>query len=136
MYVSAFGPGFIRSMSEWVEEQKVLLKLAKKAEFKDADRLTLMLAARTACNHIMRTIKGFDNWLQNPAIVSVMPEEMLREVQSKLWDIMLRLIEFDVKHTSEFVEYVSKKGGEEIPRLLMRTERKVRAREELPPRSL
>jgi len=119
--LSVLGPGFIRSMTDWINEQKNLLEIAKENEkyFEKADRLTLILAARTACTQAIRTLRGFENWLQNPVIISVMPEEMLREVHTRLWEIMIRLIEFDIKHTGEFVEYI-KSANVDIPQLLLK----------------
>ncbi|MDT7864960.1 MAG: DUF2153 family protein [Thermoproteota archaeon] len=130
-----FSAAFMRSMQEWVEEQKRILELAKKSmdSFKDADRLALLIAARTACQHISRTIKGFENWLNNPAITTVMPQSMLKEIQEKIWKIMIELIEFDAKHTSDFLNYIKDKEKiSTIPSLLLREEREERT----PPYSL
>jgi len=130
----AFSSAFARSMQEWIEEQKKILEIAKKNKdsFKDADRLTLLVASRTAFQHIVRTIKGFENWLQNPAIIAVMPKEMLAEIHEKIWNIMIELLEFDAKHTSEFLNYVKDKEKLAIPSLLLREEREERS----PPYSL
>jgi hypothetical protein len=131
----AFQPEFLANIHAWVESQKKLLELAKQSleNLKDADRLTLLTASRTACYHISRTIKGFDNWLNNPAITTVMPKEMLKEVQEKLWKIMLEIIEFDIKHTSQFLDYITKEKIIAIPSLLIPKEEE---RTSTPPYSL
>lgn len=130
----AFSTAFIRSMQEWVEEQKKILDVAKKnlESFKNADRLTLLIASRTACQHISRTIKGFENWLQNPAIISLMPQDMLKEIHEKIWKLMIELVEFDAKHTNEFLLFVKNQEKITIPSLLLKEEKEERA----PPYSL
>jgi hypothetical protein len=98
--------GFVRHILEWVEEQKKVLELARASleKLENADRLTLLTAARQAIYIIQRTLKGFENWLTSPTITTIMPEEMLKEVQKNLWDLMFKIVEFDIKHSSEYVE--------------------------------
>ncbi|MEM2534419.1 MAG: DUF2153 family protein, partial [Candidatus Nezhaarchaeales archaeon] len=75
--------------------------------------------SRNACYHIARTIRGFDSWLQNPMVIGLMPIEMAKEVQEKLYEIMLTLMEFDIKHTSEFADLLSKLMEEgKLPKIL------------------
>ncbi|RLF20124.1 MAG: DUF2153 domain-containing protein [Thermoprotei archaeon] len=117
-------PVFLRNLAEWVNEQKKLLELFKKSEedLKKADRLMLILAARVACHHISRTIRGFESWLQNPLVIGVMPEDMVREMWKQLWDIMLKLVEYDIKHTSDYYNYLKKALAEnKLPPLLFQT---------------
>ncbi|MEM2058528.1 MAG: DUF2153 family protein [Thermoproteota archaeon] len=112
---------FLKSLTEWVEGQKKTMEGAKEAlkDLEGADRLMLILASRNACYHIARTIRGFDSWLQNPMVIGLMPAEMAREVQKKLYEIMFILMEFDIKHTSEFVDLLSKLIDEgRLPRIL------------------
>ena len=77
-------------------------------ELEKADRLMLILAARVACYHISRTIRGFESWLQNPLVIGLMPKEMVREMQKRLWDIMYSLMEYDIKHTGEYHDFLKK----------------------------
>ena len=123
---------FLKSLTDWVESQKKALEGAKEAlkDLEQADRLMLILASRNACYHIARTIRGFDSWLQNPMVIGLMPMEMAKEVQKKLYEIMFMLMEFDIKHTSEFVELLSKMIEEgKLPKILFeRPERKEEAR--------
>jgi len=103
-------PDMIKRLELWIEDQKRFLEYTKISlkELEKADRLTLMIAARTACSQIIRTIKGFDGWLQNPLVIGLMPYEMLKEIQEKLWKIMFEITNFDIKHTSEYKEYLKK----------------------------
>jgi len=121
---SSSEPVFLRNLAEWINEQKRLLELFKKSEedLKKADRLMLILAARVACYHISRTIRGFESWLQNPLVIGAMPEEMVRDMWKHLWDIMLKLVEYDIKHTGDYYDYLKKAMAEnKLPVLLFQT---------------
>jgi hypothetical protein len=86
-----------------------------------------------SATYIEGTIKGFENWLNNPAITTIMPQSMLKEIQEKIWKIMIELIEFDAKHTSDFLNYIKDKEKiSTIPSLLLREEKEERT----PPYSL
>ena len=102
--------GFLGHLEEWVKMQKRMLSALEEAEkqLKNGDRLSLVIASRTAFQHMIKTLKAFDQWLQDPLIVNHMPEEMLREVQEKAWDLLKKLLELDIKHTSEFKELMGK----------------------------
>jgi len=119
---------FLKGLIEWIEGQKKALEGVKESlkELEGADRLMLILASRNACYHIAKTIRGFDSWLQNPVVIGLMPLEMVKEVQRKLYEIMFTLMEFDIKHTSEFVDLFSKlMDGGKLPRILFeKVERK------------
>lgn len=106
---------FVSHLAEWVKLQKTLLETVKKLNdnIKKGDRLTLIIATRTAFQHIMRTIKAFDQWLQDPFIIEHMPREMLEEVWNNIFDIMLKLLELDIKHTSQFRELILKLAKED-----------------------
>jgi len=105
---------FVSHLAEWVKLQKTLLETVKKLNdnIKKGDRLTLIIATRTAFHHMMRTIKAFDQWLQDPFIIEHMPREMLEEVWNNIFDIMLKLLELDIKHTSQFRELILKLAKE------------------------
>ncbi len=123
---------FLKSLTEWIESQRKTLEGVKESlkELEGADRLMLILASRNACYHIARTIRGFDSWLQNPMVIGLMPLEMAKEVQEKLYEIMFMLMEFDIKHTSEFVDLLSKLIDEgKLPKILFeKVERKEEGR--------
>lgn len=101
---------FLGNLDEWVKMQKKMLETARKVEeeLKRSDRLDLIVATRTAFQHIMKTIKAFDQWLQDPIIISHMPREYLVEVQERVWRILEELLELDIDHTSKFKEHIEK----------------------------
>ena len=101
---------FLGNLDEWVKMQKKMLETVKKVEeeLKKSDRLDLIVATRTAFQHIMKTIKAFDQWLQDPIIISHMPREYLVEVQERIWRILEELLELDIEHTSKFKEHMEK----------------------------
>ncbi|MEM1550205.1 MAG: DUF2153 family protein [Candidatus Methanomethylicia archaeon] len=119
-------PPIIQNIESWVNSQKRFLEYVKKSEseLEAADRLSLIIAARAACSQIARTIKGFDAWLQNPLIIGLMPLEMVKEVQEKLWSIMKIITEFDIQHTEKYGEYLKKviEQGKIIPPLPLEEE--------------
>ncbi|RLE81314.1 MAG: DUF2153 domain-containing protein [Thermoprotei archaeon] len=97
-------------LDSWIETQKKNLDLLKnmEKELEEADRLSLLLATRVACRYINDIIRDFDTWLENPTVLYLMPEPMLKELRAKLWDVMYELIKFDIKHTSEYRNYLKK----------------------------
>ncbi|EZQ03824.1 MULTISPECIES: DUF2153 domain-containing protein [Acidianus] len=105
---------FLSNLDEWIKMQKTLLSTIKDMEKseKDMDRLDLILASRVAFQHMMRTIKAFDQWLQDPMIIKHMPKEMLEDVKRTSWGILEQLLELDVRHTSEARELITKLGKE------------------------
>jgi len=119
--------GYLSNLDEWIKMQKNLLEtikeLEKKYESEDVDRLDLILATRVAFQHIMRTIKAFDQWLQDPQIIKHMPKEMLEDVRKTTWEILETLLELDIRHTSQFKELIIKlnKEGKLDPLIWTRT---------------
>ncbi|MFP3232251.1 MAG: DUF2153 domain-containing protein [Sulfolobaceae archaeon] len=108
--------GYLSNLDEWIKMQKNLLNTVKEMEKKyesgDTDRLDLILATRVAFQHIMRTIKAFDQWLQDPQIIRHMPKEMLEDVMKTTWKLLETLLELDIRHTSEFRDLVIKLSKE------------------------
>lgn len=105
---------FISNLDEWIKMQKNLLATLKDMEKqdKDLDRLDLILESRVAFQHMMRTIKAFDQWLQDPMVIRHMPKEMLEDVKRTSWQILRELLELDIRHTSEAKELITKLGKE------------------------
>jgi len=103
-YLSEFVKLFANNLTNWIEAQKTFLDTVKSMEkdLETSDRLELILATRTAFNHMIKTIEAFDKWLQDPFIVGHMPREMLQEVQKNVWEILKKLLELDIKHTAAF----------------------------------
>ncbi|MEZ0346680.1 MAG: DUF2153 family protein [Infirmifilum sp.] len=102
--VNEFIKLFANNLTTWVEAQKTFLNSARsiESELENADRLELILATRAAFAHMIKTIDAFDKWLQDPFIVGHMPREMLLEIQKNVWNILIKLLELDIKHTSDF----------------------------------
>ena len=75
---------FISNLDEWIKMQKNLLKIMEQREgreiARDMDRLDLILDSRYAFQQMMRTIKAFDQWLQDPLVIKHMPKDMLEDV--------------------------------------------------------
>ncbi|AWR97320.1 DUF2153 domain-containing protein [Acidianus sulfidivorans JP7] len=105
---------FLSNLDEWIKMQKSLLQTIKEMEKneKDMDRLDLILASRVAFQHMMRTIKAFDQWLQDPMIIKHMPKDMLEDVKNTSWNILQQLLELDIRHTSEARDLITKLGKE------------------------
>ncbi len=96
---------FLNNLDEWVKMQKKMLDTFKEMN-KDVtskgDRLELVLASRAAFQHMIKTLKAFDQWLQDPVILSNLTRENLLEVWESAYKMLLELLELDVRHTSAF----------------------------------
>ncbi len=105
---------FLHNLEAWVKKQKEVLESFKKADerLKDADRLDLIVVTRTAFQHMIKTLSAFDQWLQEPFIISHMPKEMLVDVWETTKKLLYELLELDIRHTGGFKEYVEKLAKE------------------------
>lgn len=94
---------FLASLDRWVQLQRMVLdnfrKIDKKVE--DSDRLEIIIHTRIAFNHMIKTLKAFDDWLQDPFISSNIPREVLLDVWKTTLDIFTKLLELDIRHTSQ-----------------------------------
>ncbi len=101
---------FISHLDSWVRLQKNILESCESMELdlKNSDRLSLVIATRSAFQHMIRTLNAFDQWLQDPFIVNHMPREMILEVWGTVWNIFKTLLKLDIKHTSEYKDYLRK----------------------------
>lgn len=99
---------------------------------KKGDRLELILYTRMAFQYMMRTIKAFDNWLQDPFIISNMPKEELEAVWNSTYNLLQQLLELDVKHTTNVRDHLLKleKEGKISPMLVEIFSEGIRRREE------
>ncbi len=106
---------FLKQLDEWVKVQKKLLETFKETSKRlesEGDRLDLIVATRSAFQHMMRTIKAFDNWLQDPIIISHISKEMLLEVWHTVQNILTALLEIDIKHTGDMRTLLEKLARE------------------------
>ncbi|ABL77502.1 DUF2153 domain-containing protein [Thermofilum pendens] len=108
--MSEFVKLFAANLTNWVEAQKAFLDTVEAVEknLENADRLELILTTRAAFSHMVKTIEAFDKWLQDPFIVGHMPREMLLDVQRSVWEILKKLLELDIRHTTAFRDMLLK----------------------------
>uniref|UniRef100_A0A7C2VLK8 DUF2153 domain-containing protein n=1 Tax=Ignisphaera aggregans TaxID=334771 RepID=A0A7C2VLK8_9CREN len=110
------------SLTRWIEMQKKVREWFGSLydNVKKGDRLELILYTRMAFQHIMRTIKAFDNWLQDPFIISNIPREELEAVWETTHNLLQLLLELDVKHTSNVRDHLIRleKEGKINPMLM------------------
>jgi hypothetical protein len=105
---------FLGNLDEWVNMQKKTSDLFRsidheiKKKGESLDRLELILATRAAFQHMSRTIKAFDQWLQDPLILANLSKESLLEVWNATYKMLQELLELDIKHTSMFRDYAEK----------------------------
>jgi len=105
---------FLGNLDEWVNMQKKTSDLFKsidqeiRKKGETLDRLELILATRAAFQHMSRTIKAFDQWLQDPLILANLSKESLLEVWNATYKMLLDLLDLDIKHTSMFREHAEK----------------------------
>lgn len=76
------------------------------AEF--ADRLSLVLVTRQAFQHMIKTLKAFDQWLNDPFILNYVTKEMLMDVWTTTYRILNTLLELDIRHTLTVKEMAEK----------------------------
>jgi len=103
------------SLSEWIDMQKKAVELFRQINdvAGDSDRLTLVLITRQAFQHMIRTLKAFDQWLNDPFILNYITKEMLMDVWSTTYKLLNELIELDIRHTlmvKELAERMIKEG--------------------------
>ncbi len=93
---------FLRNLDRWVLMQQSVLQTFKENEKRvsQSDRLELIVNTRLAFSHMMRTIKAFDDWLQDPFITTNAPKDLLVEVWERTVRILEELLELDIEHTS------------------------------------
>ncbi len=93
---------FLRNLDRWVSMQQSVLETFKENEQRVAqsDRLEMIVNTRLAFSHMMRTIKAFDDWLQDPFITTNAPKDLLVEVWERTVKILIELLELDIQHTS------------------------------------
>ena len=111
----------LNSLSEWVEMQKKAIEIFRDLEKQsvNADRLTLVLMTRQAFQHMIKTLKAFDQWLTDPFILNYITKEMLVDVWETTYRLLNELLELDIRHTQavkEVAEKMIKEG--KLPPLL------------------
>ncbi|MEM4928847.1 MAG: DUF2153 family protein [Acidilobaceae archaeon] len=97
-------------MERWVSYQKYMLESFKQVDSKieSADRLHMIIHTRAAFNHLIRTLKAFDDWMQDPLIASVLTKEQLLEVWKTTMQVLELLLKLDMTHTTEVRNTIEK----------------------------
>ncbi|MEM1888627.1 MAG: DUF2153 family protein [Pyrobaculum sp.] len=112
----------IERLEQWVKEQERQIRELETHgnAMKTADRLELLYSAQAMLGYIARVLKDFESWLNNPVVTSVMPEEMLKRLESMLREVAVMFIKVDIAHTTEYKELLSKFAKEgKVPTVLM-----------------
>ena len=105
---------FLKQLEEWVRVQRRVLETFRQTRerVEQGDRLEVIVATRAAFQHMLRTIKAFDNWLQDPVIIAHVPREMLLEVWQVMFRVLEELLQIDIKHTSDVRDLLEKRARE------------------------
>ncbi|MCC6020556.1 MAG: DUF2153 family protein [Thermoproteaceae archaeon] len=112
----------IERLEQWIREQERQVKeLESHGEaMKLADRLELLYSAQAMLNYIARVLKDFESWLSNPAVTAIMPEDMLRKLESMLREVAVKFAQVDIEHTNEYKDLLTKFAREgKVPSVLM-----------------
>ncbi len=114
--------GLIRRLERWVSDQKRFInELEKFGQYiaSNEDRLSLLYSAQAMLMYIERTLKDFETWLNNPIITSIMPIDLLRELEERLRKIVIDFVKLDIDHTSKYTELLRKISNEPtVPEIL------------------
>ncbi len=112
----------IKRLERWVADQKrFITELEKYGEYisSSEDRLSLLYSAQAMLMYIERTLKDFESWLNNPVITSIMPTDLLKELEEKLRRIVIEFVKLDIEHTSKYTELLKKLSAEQtVPEIL------------------
>jgi len=105
---------FVRSLERWVQLQRTILEMFRELDpqVRQSDRLDIIIHTRIAFNHMIRTLKAFDDWLQDPFISSNIPRELLIDVWDTTLKMMELLLELDIRHTSSVKDIIEEKSRE------------------------
>jgi len=100
---------FVSTLEKWVRMQEAVLKTFEEADsrIENADRLEIVTSTRIAFNHLIRTLKAFDQWLQDPFIVTHIPRDLLLEVWKETLKALEIILKLDIKHTSEVKQLIA-----------------------------
>ncbi len=112
----------LRLIERNLEAQKEMKKILEESlrSIDKGDRLSLLLSAQLACMYIEQNLYELEKWLQSSQIMSLMPKELLKKFSEEILKIAEELIEFDIKHTSEYRDYMYKLLREDkLPKIFL-----------------
>ncbi len=112
-----------------MEMQRATLEFLEtlKSRLDEMDRLEMVVYARLIFQHLEKTVKAFDEWLQDPFIATIIPKEEMARVLAETIEAAERILKLDITHTDYvrgLVEQAASQGTH--PLLRMRQEEKVR----------
>lgn len=81
-------------MSVWVNETKRILEIIKNQ--KPRDRLEYVGSLADLNIALARSVNGWDEWLRNPQIMTILTEEELQQVYEKFKPIVISFLELDI----------------------------------------
>jgi len=94
---------FLKNLDRWISMQQAVLESFKDSyqKVRESDRLDIIVHTRIAFNHMIRTLKAFDDWLQDPFITTNASKDLLVQVWDQTINILQQLISMDIGHTSQ-----------------------------------
>jgi len=100
----------LSSLSEWIDMQRKAMEMFREinSSADQADRLALVLIIRQAFQHMIKTLKAFDQWLNDPFILNYITKDMLIDVWNTTYKILNELLELDIRHTKAVKEVAEK----------------------------
>ncbi len=102
------------SNPEWIERRKECLKILEDfLKIKDCDRLEILKRLIDVHYLLIESVTGWDNWINSPHVISVLPEKELKELFTSYIKITEEYLELDIK-TTGFIEGHRDKTGEHV----------------------
>ena len=100
----------LSSLSEWIDMQRKAMEMFREinSSADQADRLALVLIIRQAFQHMIKTLKAFDQWLNDPFILNYITKDMLIDVWNTTYKILNELLELDIRHTKAVKDVAEK----------------------------
>ncbi len=81
-------------VSVWVDETKRILEIIKNQT--PRDRLEYVGSLADLNLALARSVNGWDEWLRNPQIMTMLTEEELQQVYEKFKPIVISFLELDI----------------------------------------
>ncbi len=99
-YSKAYGEDHMNE--RWVQECKVLLEQMKKLEnLEGRDRLDIVRAIRFILLSLQRSVAGWNEWINNPDVMTNFSLEELKEISRNLAKLTAPFIEYDCEITAQ-----------------------------------
>ncbi len=88
-------------LRRWIDMQKGMIEFIEelRERLDSMDRLEALVYSRLLFQHLEKTVHAFDEWLQDPLIATIIPEQEMKRVLSTLLEAARAILELDVTHT-------------------------------------